>query len=217
MIPGKAILVTCPFCGTKKELMTLVSGNTFGAEYWSDNKRIAPMLPTVSPVQKCPHCGKYYLKSKQDTIQSDRYSGDLGELTYLEWKEAYYQFLSTKEFPTLHPLAGITDDDFIEIRYWLIQSYNDYYYRDKKAEPSQEEYAFFCDVVRDFINVFDWSPMGPPLLKAEFYRQANEMEKCAEVLASISYDELKDFEKGIYDGIKDRMEKKDTAVFKLYV
>ena len=49
--------VKCPFCGTKKELMTLVSGNTFGAVYWSDNKRIAPMLPTVSPVQKCSNCG----------------------------------------------------------------------------------------------------------------------------------------------------------------
>ena len=54
MIPGNAEIVKCPYCGTEKMLMTLISGNTCGAEYWSDNKRIAPMLPSVSPVQKCP-------------------------------------------------------------------------------------------------------------------------------------------------------------------
>ena len=43
------------------------------------------------------------------------------------------------------------------------------------------------------------------------------MEKCAEVLDSITYDQLKDFEKDIYDGIKTRMEKKDPIVFKLNV
>ena len=52
---GNAEIVKCPYCGTKKELINLVSGNTFGAVYWSDNKRIAPMLPQASPVQKCPH------------------------------------------------------------------------------------------------------------------------------------------------------------------
>ena len=43
------------------------------------------------------------------------------------------------------------------------------------------------------------------------------MEKCAEVLESISYDQLKDFEKEIFEGIKMRMEKKDVAVYKLFV
>ena len=215
MIPGNAELVICPFCGTKKELMTLVSGNTFGAEYWSDNKRIAPMLPMVSPVQKCPHCGKYYLKSKQKSVKGDSYSGERGELTFPEWKEAYDQFQRANAFPTLYPHTKITDDDFIDIRYWLFQAYNDYFYRGKQAEPSQEDYAFFCRVVKDFIDVFDWSPIEAPLLKAELYREANEMEKCADVLAAISYDKLKDFEKGIYDGIKDRMEKNDPVVFRL--
>ena len=37
MTPGKPQILTCPFCGAKKEIMTLASGNTFGAEFWSDN------------------------------------------------------------------------------------------------------------------------------------------------------------------------------------
>ena len=56
MLPGNAEIVICPYCGTKKELMTLVSGNTFGAEYWSDNNRISPILTIAYPVQKCTLC-----------------------------------------------------------------------------------------------------------------------------------------------------------------
>ena len=66
MTPGNPQILTCPFCGTEKQIMSLVSGNTFGAEYWSDNKQIARMLPEISYIQKCPHCGKYYIKSRQD-------------------------------------------------------------------------------------------------------------------------------------------------------
>ena len=88
MLPGNAEIVKCPYCGTEKELMTLLSGNTFGAEYWSDNKRIAPMLPSVSPVQKCPNCGKYYFESKNRHGDSKNTSFERGELTFPEWKEA---------------------------------------------------------------------------------------------------------------------------------
>ena len=217
MTPGLALLVKCPYCGTKKELMTLASGNTFGADYWSDNKRVAPMLPSASPVQKCPHCGKYYLKSKQQSERGDDYSFETGDLSYLEWKEAFSQFVSQSGQKDLNRHTLITDDDMVNIRFWLIHAYNDYFHRERRAEPSQEEYAFFCGVVNDFIDTFDWSSVSNPLLKAEFYREANEMEKCAEVLESISYDQLQDFEKGIFEGIKMRMEKKDVAVYKLFV
>ena len=62
MQPGYARIVYCPYCGEKKELLSLMSGNTIGARYWSDLRMRAPMLPEVSPVQKCHHCGKYYLQ-----------------------------------------------------------------------------------------------------------------------------------------------------------
>ena len=66
MLPGPARILECPFCGEKKKVLSLLSGNTFGAEYWSDNKLIARMLPDVSLVQKCPNCGKYYVISMQN-------------------------------------------------------------------------------------------------------------------------------------------------------
>lgn len=48
MVIGNPQIVKCPFGGNEKMLMSLMSGNTIGAIYWSDNKRYAPMLPQVS-------------------------------------------------------------------------------------------------------------------------------------------------------------------------
>lgn len=223
MSPDFAELVTCPYCGTKKELMRLASGNTLGASYWSDNKQIAPMLPSVSPVQKCPHCNKYYVKGKQYSEKGDDYSFQLGTLSYPEWKEAYNQFVGQYEQSSrgatdnkpLNKHTIITDQDMVNIRFFMIQAYNDYFHREMVAEPSHDEYLFICQIIKDFINTFDWSSIKTFLLKAEFYREANEMEKCAETLDSLDYNGLKNYEKSIFDGIKTRMEQKDNIVFLL--
>ncbi|OAI41840.1 hypothetical protein AYO41_05160 [Verrucomicrobia bacterium SCGC AG-212-E04] len=39
---------------------TLRSGNTFGARFWSDGKRIAPMLPERPPFARCHDCHEVY-------------------------------------------------------------------------------------------------------------------------------------------------------------
>ena len=57
--------------------------------------------------------------------------------------------------------------------------------------------------------------MDHPLLKAELYREAGRMTECANVLKSIPYMSLKDFEKRIYNDIKKRMTDNDIKVFKL--
>lgn len=208
MLPGNAKVVKCPNCGTEKELMTLLSGNTFGAEYWSDNKRIAPMLPIVSPVQKCPICGKYYFEHKHSYGESTKVSFELGQLSFIEWKKAYDQFKA----------EGVEGKDMTNVQFWIVQSYNDYFYRGiTSVKPSEEDFLIFSKMAVGFIDSFDWEPVKHPLLKAELYREANLMKECKEVLKSIAYEELEDFEKSIYNDIKHRMEKNDKVVFKLSV
>ena len=60
MIIGDPCRLTCPYCGGHKGILSLSSGNTFNLTYWSDGKWEYPMLPSPSPIQYCPHCGKYY-------------------------------------------------------------------------------------------------------------------------------------------------------------
>ena len=208
MIPGNAKIVKCPYCGTKKDLFTMLSGNTFGATYWSDNRRIAPMLPMVSPVQKCPSCGKYYEEVKNRCGEVNSHSFALGELTFPEWKEAYAQFQA----------EGVDDKTLNNVRFWLIQSYNDYFHRSKEApQPSDEDFEFFSKTVVEFIDSFNWNSGANLLMKAELYREANKMQECRQVLDSIPFDQLNEDHKGIFEGIRLRMEKNDYVVFQLYV
>lgn len=46
----------CPQCRRRFDDYGLVSGNTFGAKFWTDGKREAPMWPDESRLLKCPKC-----------------------------------------------------------------------------------------------------------------------------------------------------------------
>ena len=133
LIIGQARIVVCPHCNYEKEIMSIISGNTFGSEHWSDNKLISPMMPEISDIQKCKKCGKYFIISRQKgkyfiiSRQKGKYgdsqSNEQGLLSFNEMKEAFLQikaegFLDVKE-------EGA-------VRMLLHQSYNDCFYRNKK-------------------------------------------------------------------------------------
>jgi hypothetical protein len=60
MIPGPDQVIACPCCNGLAKYPTLVSGNTFGAEFWTDGKVICPMLPTPPVIVRCIHCAECY-------------------------------------------------------------------------------------------------------------------------------------------------------------
>lgn len=64
MIPAIPDILKCPHCGGLSRLSSIVSGNTCGMVQWSDTKRYLPMLPSISAVQKCPACEKYFFMSE---------------------------------------------------------------------------------------------------------------------------------------------------------
>ena len=212
MLPAHARIISCPHCGGEKEIMSLMSGNTFGAERWSDTKLIAPMLPQPSPVQKCPHCGKYYfMPFYQETRESDNYWGEQGLLNYHEWKEAYHQFCENFESP--ENICKVNRIKLNDVRFWILQSYNDYYYRENNGQPSAEEFEFVKSMAIKFIE--EKAEDINPLVKAEIYREVNEMQKCAETLSSVSTEQFNDYQMKIYCGIKERLEKGDNKVFRI--
>jgi hypothetical protein len=56
MTPGPTIIRECSQCGKLMTEHTIGSGNTFGARFWTDGFRDAPMLPDKPWLVKCPHC-----------------------------------------------------------------------------------------------------------------------------------------------------------------
>lgn len=212
MILNNAEIVTCPCCGAKKALLSFISGNTFGAVHWSDGKHIFPMLPQVSPVQKCPRCSKYYLYYKQPTrIVVNYKSFTTGDLSYTEWKEAFAQL-------NADPSLDNRDRSIINMR--LIQAFNDRYYRGpspaiytKESIPPQEEYAYIIQIIDSFIASAKWETPSANLLKAELYREASHFSKCEATLNLIDLYSLDDSEKSIYSYILSRAIAHDHKVF----
>lgn len=56
MVPGESMIRRCPSCDGSIRQRILMSGNTFGARFWTDGKMDAPMLPSYPPLVRCPHC-----------------------------------------------------------------------------------------------------------------------------------------------------------------
>ena len=212
MIPGFARITLCPHCGGEKEIMSLMSGNSIGAERWSDGKLIAPMLRKPSPVQKCPHCGNYYfMPPHEKTRKSESLFGTRGLLGYQEWKEAYWQFCESLESP--ENICKVNPIRLNKVRLWVLQAYNDFYYRGNDEQfPSAEEFEFVRSIAIKFVEEYE---DVEPLMKAEIYREINEMQKCLEMLSNISYEQLNESQKRIYCEIKERMEKSDNRIFRL--
>ena len=202
MIPGNPQILTCPFCGTEKQIMSLVSGNTIGAKVWSDNKQKAPMLPEISYVQKCPHCGKYYIMDRQDVkFAEDGYSVEDGLLTFPELKEAF---------------AQLTEEGFIDkkeegrVRMMLHHAYNDYYYRsgDKNAILEEDQKLFHENGLWLINNL-----ITDDVMKAEFYREIGEMQAAKNILDSVKVEN--DFLKKIVSSIRERLENNNCQVFRI--
>ncbi len=178
-----------------------MSGNTIGQTLWSDNKTIAPMLPKVSFVQKCPHCGKYYLLSRQETEYGKTYSFELGELNYEEIKEAWSMLKETED---------LTENEKLNILIMQVWAFNDSYTRENETTAPKDEQAYIKGIIELLLkldNVDD-------LLKAEFLRETGRFEEALELLKN--YPAGNDFLEELKSRFKKHALASDTRPFIIY-
>lgn len=168
MTPAHATILQCPHCGGKKEVFQFASGNTFGATQWSDCKQIAPMLPRVSFVQRCPQCGHYYFYTQEVVCgESNDYSGNLGDLPYEYLKEALKE---------LQP----TGENEFTLRLMLVWAFNDRYGTKERTEIPTDEWNYFEVNVRNLLLL-----VQEDLLKAELHREIGEYTEAMKILESL--------------------------------
>lgn len=209
MIPGPAYILSCPFCGGEKEVMSLVSGNTFGGTVWSDTRREYPMLPEVSPVQQCPHCKKYYFieqakrKHSEDPGSEMRSFGELGKLSYSELKDAKKQM----------ELLSLTKMQRWVLNHQLFMAYNDSFRRhpETAAFPlSEEDEAFYHQVIEELLDGIDQSS-DYDLFHTELLRETGHFEEAKEVLSRHKTEE----DRWVVDAMLRHINDKDTLPFLL--
>lgn len=186
MQPGKTILAMCPHCGQEKELMSLISGNTFGARQWSDTKMFAPMLPRVSDVQKCRHCGKYFMYREarirfDESNDSFKFTTVTGKLSYEEMKQAFLM---------LEDSVGGKESE-LDLRMAFLHSFNDAfrecmdcYSGDIKdsSQRNETDYELHRSNLNAILSLIDASKDENGIFIAEIYRELGQFDDCISML-----------------------------------
>ena len=196
MLPAHSALLRCPHCGAKKEVLQLMSGNTYGSTLWSDTKYIAPMLPQVSYIQRCPSCGKYFFHTQEVKAgKSNSYGGDTGNLPLEYLKEALTQ---------LQP----TGDDESALRFYILWAFNDRYGDMEQSDIPSEEWEYHLDNVHHLLQM-DINAM----VRAELHREIGDFEQAIQILQSLEVeDNMKDF----HNQLLQQAQLHNRKVFALY-
>ena len=196
MLPDHSALLRCPHCSALKEVLQLMSGNTIGATLWSDAKQIAPMLPRVSYIQRCPTCGKYFFRTKDVMAgTSNNYGGGTGDLPLEYLKQALTQ---------LQPTGN--DEHILRIN--ILWAFNDRYGNMEQSDIPIEEWEYHVDNVHHLVQMdID------ALLRAELYREIGDFEQAIQILQSHEVaDNLKDLQRQLLQQSQQHKRK----VFALY-
>ncbi|MBP5679744.1 MAG: hypothetical protein J6X31_01660 [Bacteroidales bacterium] len=132
-------------------------------------KRDYPMLPQVSPIQKCPSCGKYYYVKDVKKRKGDDYSSEKGNLTYQQLKEAAVQFGES-----------LSKSDRLTLNILLLQTYNDLYNREgvETTEAPEEEKAYIDTVLDELLEC----KKVDDVVRVEFYRERGLFEDAIALL-----------------------------------
>lgn len=196
MLPAHSALLRCPHCGALKEVLQLMSGNTFGATLWSDAKQIAPMLPRVSYIQRCPSCGKYFFYTQEvEAGTSNNYGGGTGDLPLEYLKQALTQ---------LQPTGN--EEHILRIN--ILWAFNDRYGDMEQSDIPIEEWAYHVDNVHHLVQMdID------DLLRAELFREIGDFDKAIQILQSHEVaDNLKDLQRQLLQ----HAQQHNRKVFALY-
>ena len=201
MLPGHTLIVKCPYCKGTKSLMTLMSGNTFGGRQWWDLKTFYPMLPHVSWVQKCPHCGGYYMYETARKKEGRDYSGETGRLDYADMRQAWAQLKGTAK-----------GQHKCNLMLEYVWAYNDEFQRgdsvSEERRPSPEELAEFREIVLELVKVFK---VESEIIHAEYLREAGLFDEALALIGRVGIPQ-----EGIYktlaETIISKCASRDTSV-----
>ena len=162
MLPGPDIYYKCPYCSNVLYHGGMISGNTFGAKFYSDGKMDAPMLPQFPRITKCWCNNIVWLKYDddfQDIINAPDYDGIINKENFelyeryikseyvdfheelLKIKEAWKarhikaEFLSIKEYKeALQKNISSNQEEEIYLRTEWVRTFNDAF-RKKEDVP----------------------------------------------------------------------------------
>ena len=186
MTPGSTHVVRCPSCSQLGAYPTIASGNTFGAVYYTDGRRVAPMLPNTPSVVRCGGCsGVFWLESATTVGKYSPWRSG-GESIDPTWTSAArlvepdeHQYLAA-----LDQLIAAQPDKAKDARLFTWWRGNDQYRgpspRTMKDNP--EVVATRHYNMRALMGLLDTTEPVDQLMRAEVLRQLGEFELATKAL-----------------------------------
>ncbi len=196
MLPGPDQIVACPHCHGLAKYRTLVSGNTFGAQVWSDGKQVAPMLPRPPAIVRCRHCAECYWLYDAKEIGTQEPWGREDDPVDPAWKNAEYIEEPT-EAEYYSALEGNLASDRERERSLRVLAWwrrNDAFRgRSHAADGAVPEASEpFKSNLRALAELLDAGDENDLVMKAEVLRELGEFEAAAGVLHRIASREYRD-------------------------
>jgi hypothetical protein len=175
MTLGPARIMKAPGCEKLVKFATIMSGNTFGATFWTDGKREAPMLPDQPWLRKSPLENVMFWSDECEEVGKEPVLGNKGDdLKFaVEPSEEDY-FLALNE-----GIAKTEQQEFyLRMRLWW--SGNDFI-RKKEREsltmPHLHNLRVFLALLKDEDD-------NQRLIKAEVLRELSQFEEALALLQS---------------------------------
>lgn len=189
MIPGPDYIYQCPHCGNFLARESLISGNTVDAKFYSDGRRIAPMLPRFPNLVKCKKCNNFlWLNKMKEVGTRDRWKSQDSE-----WQNvSRVAFLGIDDyFGALE--CGMASDkmDEIYIRGEIWWAYNDRLRKGEKIFISERDQQRWRENCIQLMKLFDDSNEQQRLIIAEINRNLGNFEECENIMSTINDDDLK--------------------------
>ena len=179
MLPGDDIVKKCPFCESFILEPTVVSGNTFGAEFWSDGFMKAPMYPEFPWLVECYSCHELFWLDESNEI--DRiHPGATPEAQYRNARayitpdeNKYLEVIQNNKLPK-------KKEEYVRIRAWWAANDS---IRLVPAPP--EDFAFSEGEVKNLIALNDLLKKPNPqkrLMRAELMRELGRFDEAMALL-----------------------------------
>ena len=184
-IPGDDYIYKCPKCSNFLKRGSNVSGNTFGATFYSDGKMIAPMLPEFPDLTKCTKCDTIlWLSDMKEVATCDVWD----EKCKPKWKNAdRVEFLDVNDLLRFLELDSMKNDEEKEkmIRFQIWWAFNDRIRADKEIFVQETDEALWEQNIRRLMELFDTEDVSQKIMTAELHRNLGEFDECMKLINSL--------------------------------
>lgn len=185
MTPGPVIVIQCPACGALGSYPSINSGNSFGATYYTDGYRDAPMMPTTPPVFRCGACRRGFWTEAANEV--GEYDVMNKASAPLDWRQAPLLVEPDEKgyLEAIEPLIAADPSREYVLRMHAWWRGNDRH-RGRTRKPVQDDPALVP--LREanmmaLIQILPSDSAGSKLMHAELLREMGQFDAAIKVLS----------------------------------